>query len=117
MALVNMKRPKPKRSKMSVAEVPEAGYEKYSYGLRISLDNKDIEKLGDQLSDIQLGGMVTITAKAEVVGMEVGGNLYDGEKHDNSNINLQIQKLQITPISSNGDNSLRAVKRRLRGVV
>lgn len=115
MALIDMKRPKLKGSQRA-KDVVSANYEKYPYGLRISLEGPDIEKLGSQLDDVQLGGTVTITAKAEVVSYNVGGNLYDGERSEDTNLSFQIQKLQVIPTAKEADNSLKAIKQRLRSM-
>jgi len=111
--LIDMKRPKTKKSLIS--GVPEESYEKYGYGLRINLDSDDIKKLGDQVSGLKVAGKATISAEVLVVNINVAESLRDSGKESTASAELQITKLAIEKVSSaKGDNSLRAVKQRLR---
>lgn len=97
--LIDLKRTKQdqKKEKEGYNKVcgPDGG-DDYAYGLRISLDSRELEKLGiDTLP--KAGARMTIEAVCEVI--ETSTNSRDGK--DEQRMSLQIQKLAI---SKGGDS-------------
>lgn len=90
--LIDLKRTKKDREKEKEGynTVCGPGSDDYSYGLRISLDNRDLEKLGIDLP--KTGAKVTIEAVCEVT--ETSSNSRAGK--DEQRVTLQIQKLALS---------------------
>lgn len=91
--LIDLKRTKQdvKKEKEGYNTVCGPGRDDYSYGLRIILDNRELEKLGiDTLP--KAGAKMTIEAVCEVI--ETSTNSRDGK--DEQRMTLQIQKLALT---------------------
>lgn len=86
--LTDMKRNKKEKKGSDKLSVPYEG-EDYPYGLELRLDDDAMEKLGIDLPEV--GGMVTITAKAKVRSAETR-NDGSGER---KNCCLQIQRLKV----------------------
>jgi hypothetical protein len=90
MALIDMKRPKSKPSKMEAATYDDG--EKFPYGLRISLENEELSKLGINVKDLDVGKELTIKAIAKVDRVEDRDSSSGGR---NQSASLQIVKLDI----------------------
>lgn len=74
--------------------------DEYDYGLRISLGDEELEKLG--IKKLEVGKKVIITAAAEVI--EFSENESDSGKR--RRVELQIQKMDITQGSTNAISAL-----------
>ncbi len=74
--------------------------DEYDYGLRISLGDEELEKLG--IKKLEVGKKVLITAGAEVI--EFSENESEGGKR--RRVELQIQKMDITQGSTNAISAL-----------
>jgi hypothetical protein len=91
--MIDMKRPKPKEEELMVNTVPEAiGYERYPWGLRITLQNEELEKLGFKPKDFKIDQDVTIKCEACVTGISENEST-DGEAR--KEVTLQIEKMEI----------------------
>lgn len=69
----------------------------YPYGLRISLDEKSIKKLGIDPQGIKIGTETKIKAMAEVVAVSMDKRS-DGE--DSQRIELQITKMSVSDMNN-----------------
>ena len=85
--MIDMKRPKPKKSDQS--------YDEYPYGLRLSLERQEIKKLGLDISKSKMGQNLTITAQGEITGLSMSER--KGEDDDKT-VSIQIKKLEIKNI-------------------
>ena len=63
----------------------------YPYGLRISLTDKEFDKLGIDTEDVQVGGTLHLHAMATITS--VSRNEIDGRKSER--VEIQIEKLEI----------------------
>ena len=54
MALINMKRPKPKKRAKEMLTAPEPYWEKYPYGLKIDLHNEELNRYNFSEGDIKI---------------------------------------------------------------
>lgn len=88
MKLVDMKRSK-KEQKESM---PKIAADSYGYGLRITLDEDQLDKLGLDGGDFKVGGYVTLQARACI--KSVRENSTD-EGGDNCSVELQLEKLGV----------------------
>ena len=97
--LVSMKLPKKTKKQLKDECVPcDVGdRERYPYGLRLSLNEKEqIEKLG--LQNLEAGAMVDIQAVGKVVEVSVTNT--DTKKKDYRRLEIQIHKIGIADKSS-----------------
>lgn len=99
MALINMSRPKPevKEERVTLAPEGDSYYEKYPYGLRISLRNEQLEKLGIDVTKYKAGDTGILNAKViftEVCSRDMLGDSNESKK-DNS-MEIQITDLEVT---------------------
>lgn len=95
MKLVSMKITKQEKAEEKKAETLKQP--DYSWGLRLSLDDECMGKLGLDASKMTAGESVSLTAKAKVVSTSV--NASEGKKH-------QGVELQITDMAlESGDKS------------
>jgi len=86
--LVDMKRP-PRQKK----EKPISVYsEPYFYGLRITLEEQELKKLGLNVNDFKVKEIVNIIAEARVENIESSMN---ASGRNNQSISLQIIKLSV----------------------
>jgi len=91
MALIDMKRPKEKKSSnMEVASVDEG--ERYPYGLRITLEDAELGKLGISVKELDVGKELSINAIAKVDRLEDRDSRNQGH---NQSVSLQIVKLDV----------------------
>jgi hypothetical protein len=93
MALTDMKRLKNPKSKDDIASEPTAGsyYEKYSYGLRINLDDPELEKLKINAKNFEVGSKVSIQANAEIISIRQSAD----KQSKNRSVELQIVEMSI----------------------
>ena len=92
--MISMKRAKPKKGENQGVEVPEpvGYYEKYSYGLRITLQSEELEKLGLKASSFKIGEACTISCEGEIISIRESEGM--DQKPDRS-VEIQIKKLTI----------------------
>lgn len=98
MALINMERPKPDKTedKLPVPASNDSYYEKYPWGLRISLGNEELKKLGFDITSIKAGSVGEINAKiifTEVRSVDKLNN--SGATEKSNNVEIQITDLEI----------------------
>lgn len=100
MSLVNMERPKPSdvksEARLSGPIATDGYYEKYPYGLRLTLRADEIKKLGLDVSKIKAGSNGSLQAEIKFVEIESRDSLdNDGKTTNNSSIDIQITSLEI----------------------
>lgn len=93
--LTDLKRTSSDKSAVTSLYEAPSDAEEYDYGLRISLGDEELEKLG--IKKLEVGKKVMIAAVAEVI--EFSENESDNGKR--RRIELQIQKMDITQGSNN----------------
>ena len=98
--LISMERPKPVslKAEAKICEPcsSDGYYEKYPYGLRISLRNEDLEKLGVDVAAITAGDIGTISAKIVFTEVQSRDTLDDkGASKKNNSVEMQITDLEI----------------------
>jgi len=89
--MISLRRARPRDSEPQAVTGPD--HEEYPYGLRINLQEEEIEKLGIDIADLSMGGKVRIEAVAEVKSLSA--NDY-GEGLQRS-IDLQITQAKLEP--------------------
>jgi hypothetical protein len=102
MALINMERPKPDKTENKVAEPmgTDSYYEKYPWGLRLSLNNDELTKLGFDITSIKAGDVGEINAKIIFTEVRsVDKVKEDGSTKKDNSIDIQITDLEV--ISAN----------------
>ena len=87
-ALVDMKRDKSEGSKPT--EAPSMESEDYPYGLRLSLDNPELEKL--DLEKVNIGDVLKLSAEAKV--SSISENQSEGGESKRC-VSLQITKIGV----------------------
>ena len=92
--LINMKRPKPKLEKAK-AEAVVSESEQYPYGLRITLQNEELSKLGIQISKFDVDQEVNIVSKGKVVGLRQDASSDRSGEKKSTSMEIQITKLII----------------------
>jgi len=90
MALVDMKRPKAEIEKMEVPQ--EVEQDKYPYGLRITLEDAELGKLGISVKELDVGNEMSVKAIAKITNLEDRDSSGRGHRQSAS---LQIIKLDI----------------------
>lgn len=94
MALVDMKRPKPKKGNMKGMAMPVMAEESYyPWGLQIRLEKEELEKLGLKASSFDVGQTVNITASAKVTS--ISSREAVREKEGSQVVELQIEKIGL----------------------
>jgi hypothetical protein len=95
--MVSMERPKPQNMEKKVAEPvsTDSYYEKYPWGLRLTLNNEDLDKLGIKINDYDVNSEIKIDAKA-IITQVSSRQSSDGVNNANSDNSLE---LQITDLS------------------
>jgi len=93
MPLIDMKRPKKKEN----VDSPEisGGYEKYPWGIRLTLENEELKKLGMNIKNFPVGKTCKIEGEAEVTSVSENENIDDKESRES--VGLQIKKIAINP--------------------
>lgn len=87
MKLVDMKRSKKERSE----NMPKIAEDPYGYGLRITLNEDQLDKLGLDGSDFTVGGYVMLQARACVKAIRENQN----EDSSDCSVELQLEKLGV----------------------
>jgi len=88
--LIDMKHPKASKEKAMTAEIER---DRYPYGLRIRLENDDLEKLGlEKLPES--GARFTVMGDATVIGTNESA---DEGREKRRSLELQIRKLGLEP--------------------
>ncbi|MCK9361677.1 hypothetical protein M0Q28_05670 [Patescibacteria group bacterium] len=86
----------PKKSAKGGPEAPACiggeGRDQYPYGLRITLDEEQLAKMGELFDGVDADGEVTITAKGCVTSKR-SDQMQGGKK--NRGLSIQIQKINI----------------------
>lgn len=98
MNLISMERPKPEDVKKEAVEaMPTTGnsyYEKYPWGLRLTLNNEELKKLGLRVKDLDIDTVVNVSAKALITGLSSDQNIENKESIRNR-VELQITDLSL----------------------
>ena len=98
MNLTSMERPKPEDTKKeAVTAEPITGnsyYEKYPWGLRLTLNNEELKKLGMKIKNLEIDTVVSITAKALITSLSSDQNIENKEGTRNR-VELQITDLAV----------------------
>lgn len=92
MPLVSMEQPKKKESTDKPVEV-SSYYEKYPYGLRITLNKEALKKLGLSSKDFSSGQTGTLEASYTVISTSDRTSIEGG---DNMSVELQITGLALS---------------------
>jgi hypothetical protein len=100
MSLVNMERPKPSdvksEAKLSEPIATDSYYEKYPYGLRLTLRADEIKKLGLDVSKIKAGSNGSLSANIKFIEVESRESLdSSGATKDDSSLDIQITDLEV----------------------
>ena len=100
MNMVSMERPKPadmkSEMKMEGPIATDSYYEKYPWGLRITLNNEELEKMGIDVSEFDVETTINITAKALVTSVSSEQNMNDnGKAKTRDRLEFQITDLAI----------------------
>ena len=97
MGMVNLKQDKKEMEKgTEVTASPEAPKDEYPYGLRVTLDQDTLKKLGisDAIGDYDIDDTVTISAKCLVKSVSKSKDDY-GKENESERMELQITDLSI----------------------
>ena len=98
--MVDMSRPKPTNMVEEKAQMPVATdsyYEKYPWGLRLTLNDEDIKKLGLKISDFNVEDTRELTAKILVTSVSSEQNMNDsGKAKTRDRLEFQITDMSIT---------------------
>jgi len=89
MKLVDLKLPKQKRDEK--AEGIEPSREDYPYGLQLSFQKEQVEKI-KSLQDVKTGAMVSIVATGKVTEIRITDRADDKTRHT---VEIQIQEIGI----------------------
>jgi hypothetical protein len=92
-AMIDMKRPKPKKGTLTKQPEGATSSEEYPYGLRISFERQEIDKLDLDVSKLKMGQKCSISGEGEVQSISMSEN--KGEP-DNKSISIQIKAIEIT---------------------
>ena len=94
MNLVDMKRPK--KSKEETAKMPEMAGEsdRYPYGLRLTLEKEELEKLGLNPNEVSVGTACTIQAEGKIE--EIAMRETTGKDMGRRSISIQIVKMVVS---------------------
>jgi len=88
MKMVDMARPKPKKSNKEEAPVMAESYDKYPYCLRITFQNEELKSLNLKTRDFKLGENIVLTCNAEVISIRESEEV--NQKKDQS-VEIQIK--------------------------
>lgn len=89
--LKDMKRPKVRQNVLK-AETPMSDHEQYPYGLRLTLEEQELGKLGLSVKGLDVNENLSIKAVAKVSGLE-DRSFEDGRKRQS--VSLIITKLDV----------------------
>jgi len=88
MALTSLKR-KPKKAEK--IDAPEPMQDLYPWGLRITLEKEELDKLDLTVANFDIGDKVSIVAEAEVVSLRESAN----QKNKTKSVELQIMAVDL----------------------
>lgn len=112
MGMVNMERPKPQIEETKLTEPMQTdSYEKYPYGLRFTLNDEDLNKLGIDINDYDVNSEVKIDAKAIITQVSSRQSNNDGSNKisfDNS-LEFQITDLSINDMGNFNESFKEAI--------
>lgn len=106
MKLTSMKRTKRNKAENSSLVEPVA-YEEddYPYGLEIRLEKAELNKLGIDINDFSIGGMVDIVGRAEITHLRESSN----ENNAQSSAAFQITDMAIKALPNPKPKKLRDI--------
>ena len=93
MELIDLKRPKKKKGEDEKMPAMEGDGERYPYGLRITLEKEELDKLGIKPNDFDVG--VTCSFQAEGKVEEISQRETTREDSERKSISIQITKMAI----------------------
>ena len=102
MNMVSMVRPKPEveETKTSPSVGTDSYYEKYPWGLRLTLNAEELDKLGIDLKNLTVDQEVTLQCKAKVTEIRQVERSNENNFMDSSNGKKdQTLELQVTDMS------------------
>jgi hypothetical protein len=96
--MVSMKNDPPKKGKGDTNTIAYPGMDRdaYPWGLRITLDQEQIKKLGIDVSKVPAEAVVNIEAKASVESISINRDTRDGKEQKRQSLTLQITDLSLT---------------------
>jgi hypothetical protein len=102
MKLVSMKRPK--QSKTAMKSEMSVGYEqeKYPYGLKINLEDKEVDKL-PSVKKLTVGDKVMVHGQGHIVSVRKDENQSGNDHH---RIEIQIEDIAVEPTKKKKDMSM-----------
>lgn len=103
MALKSLKRPKKTHLRDSMVKECDIDEEPYPYGTRLNLDQRSMQALKMNIEDFEIGEIVMVMGRAEVVSMSQRAS----KDSDNQDMSLQITDMDVKTI---GGLSLMALK-------
>jgi len=92
--LVSMKNQKKKNQGEGGLKDPSLAVNDYPYGLRLSLDDAALDKLGMDLPDV--GDVVDVVAKARVEEVSARSHRHDGRSEQHRRAELQITNMKVS---------------------
>ena len=90
--MIDMRRPKPREDDAKM--MPEAVYEAYPYGLRITLETEELRKLGLKPKSFKLDEYVKIAGKGKIVSISENEDSYSLEGSHQS-VQIQIEQVDL----------------------
>lgn len=90
--MIDMRKPKPREDEVKMQ--PEAVYEEYPYGLRITLETEELRRLGLKPKSFKLNEYVEIEAKGKIVGMTENEDAYTLEGSHQS-VTIQLEQIDL----------------------
>jgi hypothetical protein len=96
--MISMERPKPATVESKAAQPIEADecYEKYPWGLRVTLRQEELAKLGIDVTELAVGENLSGTVKLLVTEISDNQRLRDsGETSSDQRLELQITSMSI----------------------
>src|SRR5574340_1682985 len=98
MKMADMKMPKKSAKEMKGMEMPASGMQdEYPYGLRVSLGNHELGKMGGAHDNCQVGDEMLMMARCTVVSKSE--NEQQGGKAD-KRLELQIKSMGLQPMKA-----------------
>ena len=94
MNMIDMKRPK-EETKVEIAKDCPSSSDSYPYGLEGSLDEDGINKLGIDVSEVEVGEKVMVHAMAQITEVKQEKRMVNGKEKTERSLRWQIQKLNL----------------------
>jgi hypothetical protein len=91
--MIDLKR-KTNKMQTTLRPMPDAGYSEpeYSWGLKITLEKSELDKLDIDIEDFKIGDVITAEIKAEVVRLSSSDSI-DGS--ESKCLELQVQGMDL----------------------